>query len=106
MLRSPVTDPRAIRPLSMPGGGLVHPHQASLDQLIEGGLLFCGTPDTVYQQIVRFTDGIGGLGHLLLMMQGGDLSHEDTGDNLTLFAREVMPRLKERYGAKQMFQAA
>ena len=38
---------------------------------------------------------VGGFGHLLAMMQGGALSHEDTVDNMRLFAREVMPRLQE-----------
>ena len=38
---------------------------------------------------------LGGLGHLLMMAQGGHLSHEDTVANLTLFSREVLPRLEE-----------
>ena len=29
------------------------------------------------------------------MAQAGHLDHEDTVDNLTLLAKEVMPRLKE-----------
>ena len=35
------------------------------------------------------------MGNLLMMGHAGCLSHEDTVDNLTLFAKEVMPRLKE-----------
>jgi hypothetical protein len=34
------------------------------------------------------------MGNLLMMGQGGELSHAQTVDNLTLFAREVYPRLK------------
>jgi hypothetical protein len=30
-----------------------------------------------------------------MMGQGGHLSHEDTVANLTLFSKEVLPRLKE-----------
>ena len=37
----------------------------------------------------------GGFGHLLMRAQGGTISHEDTVDNLTLFSREVLPRLKD-----------
>jgi hypothetical protein len=35
------------------------------------------------------------MGNLLMMGHAGFLSHEDTVSNLTLFANEVMPRLKD-----------
>jgi hypothetical protein len=66
----------------------------SVQDLIDGGILFCGTPDQVYEQIVDFCEYCGGMGNLLMMGQAGAMSHEDTVENLTLFAREVMPRLK------------
>ena len=68
---------------------------ASLQELIDAVLMFCGTPDQVFRQIVDFIEYAGGLGNLLVMAQGGFLDHVDTVDNLTLLAREVMPRLKE-----------
>ncbi|MGE0626378.1 MAG: LLM class flavin-dependent oxidoreductase [Hyphomicrobiaceae bacterium] len=105
MLRTPAK-PRQVRPVLLRSGRRVEPSTASLDDLIESGLLFCGTPDAVYRQICEFVDGIGGLGNLMLMMQGGALGHEDTADNLRLFAREVMPRLAERYPASQTFVPA
>jgi hypothetical protein len=37
---------------------------------------------------------VGGLGHLLMMCQGGHINHEDTVDNLTMFSKEVLPRLQ------------
>jgi alkanesulfonate monooxygenase SsuD/methylene tetrahydromethanopterin reductase-like flavin-dependent oxidoreductase (luciferase family) len=67
---------------------------ASGDELIGAGVLFCGTPDEVYAQIVDFCDHCGGMGNLLMMGQAGELTHAQTVDNLTLFAREVLPRLK------------
>ncbi len=69
--------------------------KCSADDLIDAGSLFAGTPDEVYEQITRFCADIGGLGNLLLMMQGGFLSHADTADSLRLFGTEVLPRLKE-----------
>ena len=42
-----------------------------------------------------FYDHVGGFGHLLMMGQGGLISHEDTVDNLTMFSKEVLPRLAE-----------
>jgi alkanesulfonate monooxygenase SsuD/methylene tetrahydromethanopterin reductase-like flavin-dependent oxidoreductase (luciferase family) len=73
---------------------------AGVQDLIDTGLMFAGTPDQVYDQIARYCDVVGGLGNFIMMGQAGELSHEDTVDNLTLFAREVMPRLKERRTAE------
>ena len=38
---------------------------------------------------------MGGVGHLLFFGQGGFLDHKDTAENISLFGREVAPRLKE-----------
>jgi hypothetical protein len=35
------------------------------------------------------------MGNLIMMGHAGSLSHEDTVDNLSLFAKEVLPRLKD-----------
>ena len=76
-------------------GRVVDMRAGSVQDLIDAGVLFCGTPDQAYQQIVDFCDYCGGMGNLLMMGQAGFLTHEDTVDNLTLFAKEVLPRLKE-----------
>jgi alkanesulfonate monooxygenase SsuD/methylene tetrahydromethanopterin reductase-like flavin-dependent oxidoreductase (luciferase family) len=67
---------------------------ASVKELIDAAILFCGTPDQVYDQIVDFCEYCGGMGNLLMMGHAGAMSHADTVENLTLFAKEVMPRLK------------
>jgi alkanesulfonate monooxygenase SsuD/methylene tetrahydromethanopterin reductase-like flavin-dependent oxidoreductase (luciferase family) len=76
-------------------GRAVNMHHGSVQDLIDAGILFCGTPDQVYEQIVDFCEYCGGMGNLLMMGHAGFLSHEDTVANLTLFAKKVMPRLKE-----------
>jgi alkanesulfonate monooxygenase SsuD/methylene tetrahydromethanopterin reductase-like flavin-dependent oxidoreductase (luciferase family) len=76
-------------------GRAINMHAATVDELIDAGILFCGAPDEVYAQIVDFCEHCGGMGNLLMMGQGGELSHAQTIDNLTLFAAEVLPRLKE-----------
>src|SRR5277367_3343806 len=75
-------------------GRVVSMQHADIDELMAAGVLFCGTPDEVYEQIVDFCQHCGGMGNLLMMGQAGELSHAQTVDNLTLFAREVLPRLK------------
>jgi alkanesulfonate monooxygenase SsuD/methylene tetrahydromethanopterin reductase-like flavin-dependent oxidoreductase (luciferase family) len=66
-----------------------------IEYMRDVGPLVCGTPDQVYDQIKAFHDRVGGFGHLLVMQQGGAMGHEDTVASMTLFAREVMPRLEE-----------
>jgi alkanesulfonate monooxygenase SsuD/methylene tetrahydromethanopterin reductase-like flavin-dependent oxidoreductase (luciferase family) len=87
-------------------GQAVDAYQGSIEDLIAAGVMFVGTPDDVYQQLADFNDGVGGLGNFLMMGQAGHLSHEDTVDNLTLFAKEVMPRLKQHAAKSQAARAA
>ena len=75
-------------------GKIISMQYASVDELMDAGVLFCGTPDEVHDQIVDFCHHCGGMGNLLMMGQGGELTHAQTIDNLELFAREVCPRLK------------
>ena len=49
----------------------------------------------VFDQIKEFNTHVGGFGHLLMMAQGGHISHADTVANLKRFSKEVLPRLKE-----------
>ena len=102
--RSP--NPRAFRTLMTPKGRAVELSTASLDDFIECGIAFAGTPEQVFNQICAFSDGVGGLGNLLLMAQGGHLGVEDTADSMRLFASEVMPRLRNRQAQARFFEAA
>ena len=76
--------------------------QGSVADTIAGGLMFAGTPDQVYDQVVDFYQAVGGFGHFLMMTQAGQMEHADTVDSMTLFAREVMPRLQDFHAAAQL----
>ncbi len=76
-------------------GRPINPRTMTVEEAIDAGLSFAGTPDDVFDQLKAFYDHVGGFGHLLMMGQGGYISHEDTVDNLSLFSREVLPRLAE-----------
>ena len=76
-------------------GSTVNQAMDSVEALVDAGVLFCGTPDQVYDQIAEFVEHCGGLGNLLMMGHAGPMTHADTVSNLTLFAREVLPRLQE-----------
>ena len=72
---------------------------------MEKGVVFCGTPDQVYDQLKKFYDHVGGFGNLLSMGQAGHLSHADTCKSLKLLANEVYPRLKELSKSKSIAAA-
>jgi alkanesulfonate monooxygenase SsuD/methylene tetrahydromethanopterin reductase-like flavin-dependent oxidoreductase (luciferase family) len=64
-------------------------------QAMEAGILFAGSPDTVYQQILEFSDKVGPFGHLVMVGRSGFMTHAETEKGIKLFSKEVLPRLKE-----------
>ncbi len=87
-------------------GNPVDQRTATLEQFMDAGTVFAGSPDDVYTQIKALNDRVGGIGHLLFFGQGGHLDHKDTLENIRLFGREVMPRLRELNPAPSQKQAA
>lgn len=77
-----------------------------LDYLKEQGVLISGTPDSVFEQIKRFYHRVGGFGQLLMMQQAGFVTHEETVKSMTLFAKEVYPRVKEEFAFRPAKGAA
>jgi alkanesulfonate monooxygenase SsuD/methylene tetrahydromethanopterin reductase-like flavin-dependent oxidoreductase (luciferase family) len=68
----------------------------SLEQLIDRGVLFAGSAETVAAQIRRFCDEVGEFGHFLVMGQSGHMHKDETIASLTRLAHEVRPLLKEQ----------
>jgi alkanesulfonate monooxygenase SsuD/methylene tetrahydromethanopterin reductase-like flavin-dependent oxidoreductase (luciferase family) len=75
------------------GGRMAPTTRPDVDIQIEVGNMFIGTPDMVFKRIKAFFDHVGGLGNLLLMGQAGAMSHAEVRKSMTLFAREVLPRV-------------
>jgi alkanesulfonate monooxygenase SsuD/methylene tetrahydromethanopterin reductase-like flavin-dependent oxidoreductase (luciferase family) len=91
-LRAPVLAATARgASLGTPIAEIVH---ASVDELIERGMMFAGTPDAVIAQISRFHERVGGFGNLLMMMHGGHMDHDTAARSIDLYAREVQPALR------------
>jgi len=65
------------------------------EQAIARGLMFAGNPDTVYRQIMEFQEKAGRFEHLILASRSGLMTHAEAKKGLTLFAKEVLPRLRE-----------
>ncbi|HEY3849007.1 MAG TPA: LLM class flavin-dependent oxidoreductase [Acetobacteraceae bacterium] len=87
--------PRAHRIVKDRQGNMIDHRKASVQQFMDTDTVFAGTPDDVFDQIRDFNERMGGVGHLLFFGQGGYLNHEDAMANITLFGREVAPRLRE-----------
>lgn len=89
-------------PATTKDGRVINQATASIPDLISAKVAFGGTPDQVYEQICELVDHCGGLGHFLMMGHGGTMSHKESAASLALFAKEVMPRLNERYPSEPM----
>ncbi len=74
-------------PLGAAAGGY------TIEDLAAKGMIICGSPDTVVQQLETYQKQIG-FGKLIAMMQFGTLPHDLTKRSMELFARKVMPRLR------------
>ena len=70
-------------------------YSTELGEHMRRGNVFAGTPDQVYRQIKAFWEYSGGYGHMLMMGQAGHLSPEKVLKSMTLYSREVYPRLRE-----------
>jgi alkanesulfonate monooxygenase SsuD/methylene tetrahydromethanopterin reductase-like flavin-dependent oxidoreductase (luciferase family) len=69
------------------------PAAQKIEDLANKGMIICGSPDSVVQQLERYQQQVG-FGKLIAMMQFGTLPHDLTKRSMELFARKVMPRLR------------
>lgn len=78
-----------------PQSPIAHIVHAPVQELVDLGMFFVGTPDEVFDQICAFDKQVGGCSNLLMMMHVGTMSFETTYKSMRLFAEEVQPRLRE-----------
>jgi len=67
----------------------------SAEEAMQRGILFAGSPDTVYQQILDFHGKVGGFDNLVMVGHSGFMTHTEAEKGIKRFAREVLPRLQE-----------
>ncbi len=75
--------------------------RADLSQLtwgdfIERGYIVAGSADTVAQRLGDLADTLK-VGHLMVLPQFGDMPRDKAFENIGRFARDVAPRLRNRY---------
>ena len=64
-----------------------------MDEIIERGYVIVGSPDEVAEQLREVAVNLN-VGHLMLLLQFGNMSKELTRYNTRLFAERVMPQMK------------
>jgi alkanesulfonate monooxygenase SsuD/methylene tetrahydromethanopterin reductase-like flavin-dependent oxidoreductase (luciferase family) len=79
------------------GAGTFALNLQTWQEVIDGQYAIVGSPDTVVEQLGANIERLG-VGNVLGLFQLGTLPAADTHRNLTLFATEVMPRLRQRFG--------
>ncbi|WP_433045932.1 LLM class flavin-dependent oxidoreductase [Dactylosporangium sp. CS-033363] len=90
--------------LTTPIEHLIH---APLQDLLDGGYIFAGSPETVFQQLKRFYGAVGGFGHFIMMVQSGTMGFDLVHRSMELFATEVLPRFRETvYGTETPLEPA
>ncbi|TDJ37410.1 MAG: LLM class flavin-dependent oxidoreductase [Gammaproteobacteria bacterium] len=62
------------------------------DTILEEGYVVIGTPEQVAEQLTEVCTSLN-VGHLMLLLQFGNMSSELTRENTTLYAEQVMPRI-------------
>jgi len=69
----------------------------SWKDIVERGYIVAGSADTVVDRLGEIADALR-VGHLMVMLQFGNLPRETVLYNTQRFATEVIPRLRDRHG--------
>jgi alkanesulfonate monooxygenase SsuD/methylene tetrahydromethanopterin reductase-like flavin-dependent oxidoreductase (luciferase family) len=89
-------DPNAGGSLGRPGrDSALNRAGVTAEMAMAGGRMYAGNPDTVYRQIMDFYQKVGGFGQLIMVGKTGFITHDEAVKNITLFSKEVLPRLRE-----------
>ncbi len=68
----------------------------SWEALVEEGYVIAGSPSRVAEQLDELAETLH-VGHLMLLMQMGDMPREKAYYNTALFAEKVMPLLRDKF---------
>jgi hypothetical protein len=65
-------------------------------EMISRGYIVAGSPDSIVQQLETLANNMH-VGHLMVLCQYGNMSKEVTMYNTTRFAKEVIPKLRNKF---------
>ncbi len=81
---------RSVRAGGASGTGI------SMEEIVERGYLVVGSPDEVAEQLRHVATELG-VGHLMLLLQFGNMNRQLTLHNTELFAKQVLPQLSDLF---------
>jgi alkanesulfonate monooxygenase SsuD/methylene tetrahydromethanopterin reductase-like flavin-dependent oxidoreductase (luciferase family) len=64
--------------------------------LVDKGFVIAGSPDTVAERLREACTGLR-VGNVIALLQIGSMPHELTKRNITLYAKEVMPKVRDMW---------
>ena len=67
-----------------------------MEDIVERGYVIVGSPDEVAEQLTEVATSLN-VGHLMLLLQYGNMNKEQTKYNTKLFADAVMPQLRRLF---------
>jgi alkanesulfonate monooxygenase SsuD/methylene tetrahydromethanopterin reductase-like flavin-dependent oxidoreductase (luciferase family) len=82
-----------------PAGMLSRMKTATYAEIVDSQVAIVGSPATVADQIEAFVREFR-IGNLLVMLQNGSMPRDLTEKNISLFAAEVLPRLRPVWDAE------
>ena len=68
----------------------------NMKDIVDGGYVIIGSPDEVIEQIRHVGTSLN-VGHLMLLLQYGNMSKDTTKYNTRMFAEKVMPHVKDLF---------
>jgi alkanesulfonate monooxygenase SsuD/methylene tetrahydromethanopterin reductase-like flavin-dependent oxidoreductase (luciferase family) len=84
----------------------------TMAEMVENGYVVIGTPDDVLEQLTEAVTDLN-VGHLMMLLQFGNMKKEVVRNNTKLFADKVLPRFKplfseweDRWWPKPLAEAA
>ena len=71
----------------------------NMKDIVDGGYVIIGSPDEVVEQVRHVAESLN-VGHLMLLLQYGNMGKDLTKYNSRMFAEKVMPRVKDLFDDK------
>jgi alkanesulfonate monooxygenase SsuD/methylene tetrahydromethanopterin reductase-like flavin-dependent oxidoreductase (luciferase family) len=95
-LRSQVTSQVALAAKRSVRQGGASSAGISMEEIVERAYLVVGSPDEVAEQLRHVATELG-VGHMMLLLQFGNMGRQLTLHNTELFAKQVLPQLRDLF---------
>lgn len=81
--------------------GMRHYREASIEQLVDEGIILIGTPDQITEKLLM-SEQVLGCGQLVVTLAFGKMTAQETGEHLEMFAERVLPIIRPKVSASRV----